>query len=72
MKKYLVVFEKTKTGYSAYSPDLLGVISTGATKSETERNIYEAIRFHLEEMTIEGLRAPRKLQRLEYMYSTKC
>ncbi|MCA6379830.1 MAG: type II toxin-antitoxin system HicB family antitoxin [Cytophagales bacterium] len=60
MKKYLVVFEKTKTGYSAYSPDLIGVVSTGATKPETEKNIYEAIRFHLEGMAIEGLRAPKK------------
>jgi predicted RNase H-like HicB family nuclease len=60
MKKYLVVFEKTKTGYSAYSPDLIGVVSTGATKSETEKNIYEAIRFHLEGMAIEGLRVPKK------------
>ncbi|MFN4814503.1 MAG: type II toxin-antitoxin system HicB family antitoxin, partial [Pseudanabaena sp.] len=27
--KYLVVIEKTQTGYSAYSPDVLGCVSTG-------------------------------------------
>ena len=37
MKKYLVVFEKTKTGYSAYVPDLPGCIATGRTKIETEK-----------------------------------
>jgi predicted RNase H-like HicB family nuclease len=29
MKKYLVVIEKTETGYSAYSPDLEGCAATG-------------------------------------------
>ncbi len=32
MIKYLVVFEKTETGYSAYVPDLPGCIATGKTK----------------------------------------
>jgi len=36
MKNYLVVFEKSSTGYSAYVPDLPGCISTGATKEETK------------------------------------
>ena len=31
MRKYLVVFEKTKTGYSAYVSDLPGCIATGKT-----------------------------------------
>ena len=35
MKKFLVVFEKTKTGFSAYAPDLPGCIATGRTKNET-------------------------------------
>lgn len=33
MKKYLVVFEKTKNGYSAYAPDMPGCIATDRTKS---------------------------------------
>lgn len=39
MRKCLVVFEKTKTGYSAYAPDLPGVIATGKTKLMVEKNI---------------------------------
>lgn len=48
MRKYLVVYEKTKTGYSAYVPDLPGVIATGKTRSIIEQNIFSAIQFHLE------------------------
>ena len=58
MKKFLVIFEKTITGYSAYAPDLPGCISTGKTKSECESNIYEAIQFHIEGMLEEGLSIP--------------
>ncbi len=49
MIQYQVVYEKTKTGYSAYVPDIPGVIATGKTKPIVEKNIFEAIQFHLEE-----------------------
>lgn len=58
MKKYLIVIEKTKTGYSAYSPDISGCVATGRTKKETEKNIYEAIQFHLEGLKAEGITFP--------------
>ncbi len=60
MKKYLVVFEKTKTGFSAYSPDMPGCIATGRTKSEVEKSMYDAIQFHLEGMKEEGLKIPKQ------------
>jgi predicted RNA binding protein YcfA (HicA-like mRNA interferase family)/predicted RNase H-like HicB family nuclease len=50
MKKYLIVIEETRTGYSAYSPDLDGCAATGATREEVERQMREAIAFHLEGM----------------------
>ena len=50
MLKHPVVYEKTKTGYSAYVPELPGVIATGKTKSVVEKNISEAIQFHLEDL----------------------
>jgi len=37
MLKYLIIFEKTKTVYSAYIPDLPGCIATGRTKAITEK-----------------------------------
>jgi predicted RNase H-like HicB family nuclease len=58
MIKYLVVFEKTDTGYSAYVPDLPGCIATGKTKNSTEKMIIEAIQFHLEGMKEDKIKIP--------------
>jgi len=58
MKKYLIVIEETSTGYSAYSPDLPGCVSTGHTREEVESNMREAIEFHVEGMRLEGLEVP--------------
>ena len=58
MKKYLIIVEKTETGYSAYSPDVPGCASTGQTKQEVERNIQEAIQFHVEGLRDEGYPVP--------------
>jgi predicted RNase H-like HicB family nuclease len=54
VKKYAVVFEKSPNNYAAYVPDLPGCVSTGATREEVERNIREAIAFHIEGLQIEG------------------
>jgi predicted RNase H-like HicB family nuclease len=54
MKKYLIVIEKTGTGYSTYSPDLDGCVATGATREEVESEMREAISFHLESMAQKG------------------
>lgn len=58
MKKYLIVIEKTGTGYSAYSPDLDGCVATGKTRDEVEREMKEAITFHLEGMAQNGEKIP--------------
>jgi len=56
--KYLVVIEPTETGYSAYSPDVDGCAATGATREEVEKNIEEAIAFHMEGLRLEGYDIP--------------
>jgi predicted RNase H-like HicB family nuclease len=56
--KYLVVIEPTSTGFSAYSPDLPGCVSTGASREECERNMHEAIAFHLDGLREEGEAVP--------------
>ncbi len=58
MKKFLIIFEKSKDGYNAYLPGLPGCVAAGKTKEETEELIYEAIKFHLEGMEAEGLKIP--------------
>ncbi len=56
--KYLIVIEPTPTGFSAYSPDLPGCISTGQTWDEVEQNMHEAIELHLEGLREEGFPVP--------------
>ena len=65
--KYLIVFEKTGTGYSAYSPDIDGCVATGATKDEVEKNMKEAIEFHLEGLKLERQEIPRPNSYSDYL-----
>ncbi|MGB3778699.1 MAG: type II toxin-antitoxin system HicB family antitoxin [Tunicatimonas sp.] len=48
MRKYLVVYEKLKDGYSAYVPDLPGCTSAGSSREEIETNIVEAINLYID------------------------
>ena len=64
--KYLMILEKTETGYSAYSPDLPGCIATGASAEETENNMRDAIEFHIEGMREEGLDIPLPMARVSF------
>lgn len=57
--RYLVVIEETSTGFSAYSPDLPGCVATGATRDEVEREMTDAVTFHLEGLLAEGIQIPR-------------
>jgi predicted RNase H-like HicB family nuclease len=64
--KYLVIYESTATGYSAYAPDLPGCITTGPTLEETERLMKEAIEFHLEGLREDGLPIPAPTTTADY------
>jgi predicted RNase H-like HicB family nuclease len=58
MYRFLIVIEKAKNNYSAYSPDLPGCIATGKTLDEVRQNMYEAIKMHLEGLRKENLPIP--------------
>jgi predicted RNase H-like HicB family nuclease len=58
MKKYLIVIERTDTGFSSYSPGLPGCISRGKTREDAERNMREAIEFHVDGLRQEGYPVP--------------
>jgi len=58
MRKYLIVVEETATGFSAFSPDLPGCVSTGADRQEVEKNMREAIAFHLDGLREDGEPVP--------------
>lgn len=61
MRKYLVIYERSADGFSAYVPDLPGCTSAGETKEEVELNIIEAIKLHLEILQEEGLEMPKSV-----------
>ena len=66
-KGYVVVFEKAKDNYSAYLPDMPGCIATGKTRQDVEKNIKEAITFHLEGLKEDGLPLPEPSSFTEYV-----
>ena len=67
MHKYLVIFEKAEDNYSAYSPDIPGCIATGDTRDEVEKNIREAINFHIEGLAKDGSPLPEPASFTEYV-----
>jgi predicted RNase H-like HicB family nuclease len=56
--KYAVIYEKGKTGYGAYVPDLPGCVAVGKTLPQVQQLIREAIELHLRGMREDGERIP--------------
>lgn len=65
--RYAIVIEPADGNFSAYVPDLPGCVATGATVAETERQIREAIAFHLEGLQQDGLTIPPPQSQVEYV-----
>ena len=65
--KYLIVIEKTANNLSAFSPDLPGCVATGATRTEVEDRMRDAIRMHLDGMREDGLTIPEPSSIAEYI-----
>ena len=65
--RYAVVIEKGESNYSAYVPDLPGCVAVGDTLEETQREIQEAIEFHLEGMRADGLPIPEPSSSVQYV-----
>jgi predicted RNase H-like HicB family nuclease len=64
--RYAVVIEQAEGNYSAYVPDLPGCVTTGSSIAEVERNIREAIEFHLDGLREDGLPVPQPSALVEY------
>jgi predicted RNase H-like HicB family nuclease len=56
--RYSIVIEKADRSYSAYVPDLPGCVATGTTVAAVEREIFCAIRFHIDGLEADGLPVP--------------
>ena len=65
--RFLVVVEDAGENFSAYSPDLPGCVATGATREEAEKNMFDAIRFHIEGLKEDGLPIPSSNSSAEYV-----
>jgi predicted RNase H-like HicB family nuclease len=65
--RYAVVIEKAENNYSAYVPDLPGCVATGPTVEAVEREIRDAVRFHIEGLRADGLPVPVPSSIAEYI-----
>ncbi|MEA2139072.1 MAG: hypothetical protein QOG56_2222 [Solirubrobacteraceae bacterium] len=55
---YLVIIERGDAGFGAWAPDLPGCVAVGDTLEEAEREMREAIAFHLDGMREDGCAIP--------------
>jgi predicted RNase H-like HicB family nuclease len=59
VSQYAIVIEgDDSTSYSAYAPDLPGVVATDYTLEECEAEMREAIAFHIEGLQLGGEPVP--------------
>jgi predicted RNase H-like HicB family nuclease len=65
--RYAIVIEKAENNYAAYVPDLPGCVTTGNSIEETERQIREAIEFHIRGLREDGLPIPEPSSQVNYV-----
>lgn len=65
--RYAIVIEKAAGNYSAYVPDLPGCIATGATLTEVQQEIRDAIALHLEGLREDGMPEPPAASVVQYV-----
>ncbi|MEX0787524.1 MAG: type II toxin-antitoxin system HicB family antitoxin [Anaerolineales bacterium] len=67
MRRFLIVLEKAKGNYSAYSPDLPGCVATGRTRQQATRRMQEAIEIHVRGLREDRIPVPRPSSSAEYV-----
>lgn len=67
MKRFAVVIEQAGANFSAYVPDMPGCVATGTSVVEVEREIREAIAFHIEGRREDGEAIPEPTTLSEYV-----
>jgi predicted RNase H-like HicB family nuclease len=65
--RYAVVIEKADNNYSAYVPDSPGCVATGDTLQIVEREIRDAIRFHIDGLKEDGHPVPMPTSIADYV-----
>jgi predicted RNase H-like HicB family nuclease len=67
LMRYAIVIENAGPNFSAYVPDLPGCVATGASVTEVEREIREAIELHIEGMREDGEPIPQPSSSVRYV-----
>lgn len=67
MQKFIAIIEKADKNYSAYSPDVLGCVSTGNTIDETLQHFKEALEFHIDGLIEENMPLPSPVSLAEHL-----
>jgi predicted RNase H-like HicB family nuclease len=65
--RYAIVIENAGANFSAYVPDLPGCVAVGESLAEVERQIREAIEFHLDGMREDGSPIPPPSSKVDYV-----
>jgi len=65
--RFAIVIEQAEGNYSAYVPDLPGCVATPETVAEVEREIRDAIRFHIDGLRQDGLPVPQPTSIADYV-----
>ena len=65
--RYVVILERSESGFGVYVPDLPGCVAVGETKNEALHLIGEAVEMHLEELREDGLPIPEPSSSSEYV-----
>jgi predicted RNase H-like HicB family nuclease len=65
--RYAIVIESAGANLSAWVPDLPGCVATGATLSEVETLLREAITLHLDGLRADGTPLPLPLSQVDYI-----
>jgi predicted RNase H-like HicB family nuclease len=67
LMRYAVLIQKMDNNYSAYVPDLPGCIATGETVAAVKAEIRDAIRFHIDGLTEDGVTVPTPTTIADYV-----
>ncbi len=67
MHRFLIVVERARGNYSAYSPDLPGCVATGKTREQATRRMHEAIEMHVTGLREDRLPIPKSSSSAEYI-----
>jgi predicted RNase H-like HicB family nuclease len=67
MRRFLIIIEQAESNCSAYSPDLLGCVATGATPEETKARMQAAIDMHVQGLREDHLPIPEPSAIAEYV-----